>query len=57
MMDADMVNEIVAEERMIRTYEKELKNKILGMSNTERKATEWKKHFGVQETLQTNEVY
>ena len=57
MVDEDTCSYLFAEERMIRTYEIELKNKILGMSNAERKATEWKKHFGVQETLQTNEVY
>jgi len=56
MVDEDTCSYLFAEERMIRTYEIELKNKILGMSK-KRKVKEWKKHFGVQETLQTNEVY
>lgn len=45
MIDEDMVNTLVAEDRRERYEERQLKNKILAIGNEERKAKEWHKHF------------
>lgn len=37
--------------------ERELKNRILRMSNPQKKQAEWRKHFQAYEPLTANEVY
>jgi len=57
MYDEDMVNEIVLENRRQEREERELKNKILSMSNNERKQKLWHKYFPAPMQLSSNEVY
>ena len=57
MYDEDMINEIVLENRRQEREERELKNKILSMSNSERKQKLWHKYFPTPIQLSSNEVY
>lgn len=45
MLDPETINEIAAEERAYRQWERKEKNRILNMHNEERKSEEWHKLF------------
>lgn len=45
MMDPDTINEIVLEDRQQQKEERELKNRILNMTNTKRKQELWQRYF------------
>ena len=57
MYDEDMINEIVLENRRQEREERELKNKILSMSNVEKKRELWQYYFPTPIQLSSNEVY
>lgn len=54
--DEDSCNTIVAEEIKQKKEERELKNQLLKITNTDRKQKEWSKHFH-QEEIETNLVF
>ena len=56
MLDVDTINQIVLEQRHQEREERELKNRILSMTNTERKREEWNKHFKTI-NLKTNLIF
>jgi len=45
MLDEDMVNELVAEDKAYRKWEREEKNRILRMHNPDNKRKAWDKLF------------
>lgn len=51
------IKEIQAEEKAYAQWEKEEKNRILAMSNEERKQEAWYKLFPPMRPLEVNEVY
>jgi len=55
--DEDMVNQISLENWHELEDELKEKNRILRMSNSERKRKEWQRLFGIVETTLTDEVY
>ena len=57
MYDEDMINEIVLENRRQEREERELKNKILSMSNVEKKQKLWQYYFPTMRPLEVNEIY
>lgn len=56
-LDEDAVNDIVLEDRHQEKEERELRNRLLNMTNTDKKQELWRKHFPAVDYQETDLIF
>lgn len=56
-IDEDMANDIVLEDRHQEHEERALKNRLLNMTNTDKKQELWRKHFPAIDYQETDLIF
>lgn len=57
MFDIDTHNQIVLEDRHQEKEERELRNRLLNMTNTDKKQELWRKHFPAVDYQETDLIF